>query len=335
MRPTLSATTLAAFILAEIALGSPAVAEQIKVGILKVGSSGPVYIAQDRGYFEAEGLTAELVNFEAGQAVAVAVVAGDVDLGVTGLTAGLYNLAAKGELRIVAGLHREAHGFQMLGYFASKRAYDAGIRSFKDFPGHSVAITTVGSTTHYALGLLADKYGYSLQSMRVLPLQTITNSAAAVIGGQADVGMIPSTLTKRMFDNDARLIGWVGDETPWQIGSVFVTTKTADERQDMLVRFLRALRKGAQDYHDAFTGPGEVRQPGPTAPAMLAIMAKYLGGKPEQLELEMPYVDPQMRIDMRDVAHQIAWYEAQGMVKGDVSAEKLIDRRYAVPMPEK
>jgi NitT/TauT family transport system substrate-binding protein len=138
-----------------------------------------------------------------------------------------------------------------------------------------------------------------------------------------------------MSDNDARLIGWVGDETPWQIGSVFVATKTADERQDMLMRFLRALRKGAQDYHDAFTGPGEVRQPGPTAPATLEIMAKYLGGKPEQLELEMPYVDPQMRIDMRDVAHQIAWYEAQGMVKGDISAEKLVDRRYAAPMPEK
>jgi NitT/TauT family transport system substrate-binding protein len=335
MRSSLSATTLAALILAGLAFGSPAVAEQIKVGILKVGSSGPVYIAQDRGYFAAEGLTAELVSFEAGQAVAVAVVAGDADIGVTGLTAGLYNLAAKGELRVVAGLHREAHGFQMLGYFASKRAYDSGIRSFKDFPGHSVAITTVGSTTHYALGLLADKYGYSLQSVRVLPLQTITNSAAAVIGGQADVGMIPSTLSKRMSDNDARLIGWVGDETPWQIGSVFVATKTADERQDMLMRFLRALRKGAQDYHDAFTGPGEVRQPGPTAPATLEIMAKYLGGKPEQLELEMPYVDPQMRIDMRDVAHQIAWYEAQGMVKGDISAEKLVDRRYAAPMPEK
>ena len=320
-----------ASLLAALAIAAPASAEQVRVGILKVGSSGPVYIAQDRGYFAAEGLTAELVNFEAGQAVSVAVVSGDVDIGVTGLTASLYNMAARGELRVLAGLHREAHGFHMLGYFASKRAYAAGVTSFKDFPGHSVAITTIGSTTHYALGLLADKYGYPLQDVRVLPLQTITNSAAAVIGGQADVGMIPSTLTRKMLgQGEAHLIGWVGDKTPWQIGSVFVATKTANERQGILMRFLRALRKGARDYHDAFTGPGEVRQDGPTAPAVLAIIAKYLGEAPEKIKDEMPYVDPEMRLDARDVVHQIAWYKAQGMVKGNVTAETLIDRRYAV-----
>lgn len=323
-----------ALVLAGLAIAAPAAAEQIKVGILKVGSSGPVYVAQERGYFAAEGLTTELVNFEAGQAVAVAVVSGDLDVGVTGLTAGLYNMAGQGEVRVVAGLHREAPGFHMLGYFASKQAFAAGLTSFKAFPGHSVAITTVGSTTHYALGLLAEKYGYSLADVRVLPLQTITNSAAAVIGGQADVGLIPSTLTQRMLDQgDAHLIGWVGDETPWQIGSVFVTTKTANERQDMLTRFLRALRKGAQDFHDAFTGPDEVRRDGPTAQAVLAIVAKYLGEAPEKIKVEMPYVDPKMRLDARDVVHQIAWYKAQGMVKGDVTAGKLIDKRYAALLP--
>jgi NitT/TauT family transport system substrate-binding protein len=323
-----------ASLLAGMAIAAPASAEQIRVGILKVGSSGPVYIAQERGYFASEGLTTELVNFEAGQAVSVAVLSGDLDIGVTGLTASLYNMAARGEVRVLAGLHREARGFHLLGYFVSKRAYAIGVTSFKDFPGHSVAITTIGSTTHYALGLLADKYGYPLQELRVLPLQTISNSAAAVIGGQADIGLIPGTLTQQMLNQgEAHLIGWVGDETPWQIGSVFVATKTADERKDMLMRFLRALRKGAREYHDAFTGPGEVRQDGPTAPAVLAIAAKYLGETPEKLEVELPYVDPDMRLDARDVSHQIAWYKAQGMVKGDITAEKLIDARYSVLPP--
>jgi NitT/TauT family transport system substrate-binding protein len=321
-------------LLVGLAAAVPASAEEIKVGILSVGSSGPVYVAQARGYFAAEGLTIELVNFEAGQAVAVAIVAGDVDIGVTGLTASLYNMASRGEIRVLAGLHREARGFHLLGYFASKHAYAAGLTSFKDFPGHSVAITTIGSTTHYALGLLADKFGFPLQEVRVLPMQTITNSAAAVIGGQADVGLIPGTLTQQMLDQGgAHLIGWVGDETPWQIGSVFVTAKTADERHDMLVRFLRALGHGARDFHDAFTGPGEVRKDGPTAPAVLAIVAKYLGKPPEKIKTEMPYVDPELRLDESDVAHQIDWYKAQGMVKGAVTVETLIDKRYAVLAP--
>ncbi|HXQ52163.1 MAG TPA: ABC transporter substrate-binding protein [Stellaceae bacterium] len=319
-----------------VALASlaPASAEGIKVGILKVGSSGPVYLAQDHGDFAAEGLTAELVNFESGQAVAVAVVAGELDMGVTGLTASLYNLAAHGDMRVLAGLHREARGFRMLGYVASKRAVDAGLTSLKDIPGHSMAITTVGSTTHYAVGLLAEKYGYPIESVKIMPVQTISNSVAVVVGGQADVGMIPSTLTPRMVEESgAKVLGWVGDETPWQIGSVFVATKTADDRRDMLVRFLRALKKGAQEYHAAFIGPNEERKDGPTAPEALAVIGKYVGEKPERLELELPYVDPDLRIDLKDVRHQIAWYKAQGMIKGDVTAESLVDMRYAVPLP--
>ena len=88
--------------LACLAAVGAAKAEPLKLGILKVGASGPLYIAQDRGYFAAEGLDVAFASFGAGQAVAVAVVAGDVDIGVTGLTAGLYNLASGGKIRVIA-----------------------------------------------------------------------------------------------------------------------------------------------------------------------------------------------------------------------------------------
>ena len=320
-------------VLAGLIAATVARAEPLKVGILTVGASGPLYIAQDRGYFTAEGLDVDPVNFGAGQAVAVAVVSGDIDIGVTGLTAGLYNLAGGGQIRVIAGLHREARGFRMLGYFASKRAYDAGLTSLKDIENHSVALTTIGSTTHYAVGLLAMKYNFPIESVRILPMQSIPNSAAAVVGGQADVGMIPSTLKAEMDKAGAKALGWVGDETPWQIGAVFVTAKNADTRRDTNERFLRALRKGARDYHDAFTNANEERADGPTAPAMLAIIAKHIGGSPEELDSQMPYVDPLLRIDAKDVRRQIDWYKTQGMVKGDITDERLVDKRYAVALP--
>jgi len=319
-------------VLAVAVLAGTAHAEPLKVGILKVGASGPLYVAEERGYFAAEGLDVTFESFGAGQAVAVAVVSGDVDIGVTGLTAGLYNLASGGQIRVIAGLHREAHGFRMLGYFASKRAWDVGLRSLADIKGHSVALTTIGSTTHYAVGLLAMKYGFPIESLRILPLQSIPNSAAAVEGGQADVGMIPSTLNAEMAKAGAHNLGWVGDETPWQIGAVFVTAKNAAERRDRNAWFLRALRKGARDYHDAFTNAQEEREDGPTAPAVLAIIAKYLGKPPQTLDHQMPYVDPQLRLDVKDVRRQIAWYKSHGMVKGDITAERLIDKYYAVAL---
>jgi len=319
--------------LAGLIAAAAAQAETIKVGILKVGASGPLYIAQDRGYFAAEGLTVDLANFGAGQAVAVAVVSGDIDIGVTGLTAGLYNLASGGQIRVVAGLHREAHGFRMLGYFASKRAYDAGLTSLADIKGHSVAISTIGSTTHYAVGLLAMKYGFPIASVRIMPLQSFSNSAAAVIGGQADVGMIPSTLNAEMHKAGAKNLGWVGDETPWQIGGVFVTTATANDRPEFVERFLRAYVKGAHDYYAAFSAPDGSRRDGPTAPETLAIIAKYTGESAENIKRAVGFVDPEGRFDEADILHQIAWYKSQNMLKDGVDGATVIDRRYVPPLP--
>jgi NitT/TauT family transport system substrate-binding protein len=128
-------------------------------------------------------------------------------------------------------------------------------------------------------------------------------------------------------------LGWVGNETPWQIGAIFVTTKSANERQDTIARFLRALAKGARDYHDAFTDTRETRADGPKAQSMLAVMTKYLGSTPEELSPQMPYVDPRLSLDEKDVGRQIDWYKAQGMVKGDITVERLIDKRYVSPLP--
>jgi hypothetical protein len=35
------------------------------------------------------------------------------------------------------------------------------------------------------------------------------------------------------------------------------------------------------------------------------------------------------------VLHQIAWYRGQGLVKGEVDGDQVIDKRYVVPLPTK
>ena len=69
-----------------------------RIGVLRLSSSAPVFIAQDKGYFREAGLDVELKFFDAAQPIAVATTSGDVDFGVTAFTAGLYNLAGKGTL---------------------------------------------------------------------------------------------------------------------------------------------------------------------------------------------------------------------------------------------
>ena len=310
-------------------------AETVKVGSLKAGTSaGIVAIAREKGYFAAENLTAESVYFETAQPIAVAGVSGDIDIGITGLTAAFYSLAGHGALRIVGGYTREVPTFRLTSYVVSKQAFAAGLTSFKDFPGHSVAVPVLGSPPHYSLALLAEKYGFDLKSLRILQLQTNANQVSAVSGGQADIGLIQVTAVMPAIERgDVKLLGWVGDETPWQLGAIFVATKTADERGDMVRRFLRAYAKGLRDYHDAFTGPDEHRKDMATAAENLAIIAQAVGQPAELVRLGLGY--PDLRLDVKDILHQIAWYRSQGLLKSEVDGDALIDKRYVTPLPER
>jgi NitT/TauT family transport system substrate-binding protein len=316
---------------------SPARAEHIKIGILRTTSSGPIYIAIEKGFFAPENLEVETVFFDSPQPVAVATVSGDIDIGSTGLTAGFYSLANQGALRIIAAQGREAPGFRNLGFLVSNRAYEAGLKSIHDLNGKTVAVTQIGAPGHYALGVVGEKYGVQLASVKVLAMQSIANITSALTGGQADAGVTGITVpTMAAIDRgDLKLIGWVGDELDYQDRAMFVATKTANERRDMLERFFRGYKKGAQAYHDAFIGPDERPLDGPTAPEMLAIIAKYVSQPIEAVKLGIAYVDPTMRVNESDIYRQIAWYKAQGMLKPDVDGKDILDQRYVVPLPAK
>ena len=316
--------------LACLVLATAAQAEPLKIGVLKTTASGPIFIADTKGYFTAEGFAAELVFFESAQPIAVAVASGAIDFGNAGFTGGFYGLAGDGALRIVSGGASEVRGYHNQAFLASNKAWEAGLRSLKDMPGHSFAVSQIGSPPHYAMGLAAQKYGFDLKSVRILPLQSIPATEAALTGGQADASGATGSLAGGILARgDAKLLGYMGDETPYQLSGTFASRKTADERGATVRRFLRALSKGYRDYHDAFIQDGK-RGDGPTAAEMLAIVAKATGQKPEDTARGLPYIDAEGRLDTADVIRQYEWYKAQGMIKGAAAPATIIDRRYVV-----
>jgi NitT/TauT family transport system substrate-binding protein len=207
-----------------LALAAPArSADRIKLGLLKFATNAPTFIALDKGYFADKGIDVSLVYFDAAQPIAVAAVSGAIDIGVTGAAAGFYNLAGKGALAIIAAQSREEPGYNNNAILVSNHAWDSGLRGWKDLAGHSVAVTTVGSPTHYAIAIIAEKIGIPLDSIRVVPLQTNSNQVSALAGGQVDAAVIPAQPANLMLQrNDAHLLGWAGDEVSWQLGAIFV-----------------------------------------------------------------------------------------------------------------
>lgn len=309
----------------------PVRAETIKIGLLKTSSSAVTVVAITRGYFAVEGLDAELVPFDAAEPVAVATASGDIDFGITGLTAGLYALAS--QVRIISGHLQEHPGFHANAIVASNKAYEAGLTKVKDLAGHSIGVTQIGSSLHYSVALVAEKSGIALDALRIVPLQSNANVASAVSGGQIDAGATLGNFASPAVERGAvKLLAWAGDVAPWQFGALITSAKLADSNPDRVKRFLAAMHKADRDYHDAFTAPDGTRQDQADAAAVYAIIAGYIGQTVDQLRPALAYVDGGGRMDVDDVMHQIAWYRDHGFLKNAAGAEKIVDKRFVVPM---
>ncbi|WP_375311457.1 ABC transporter substrate-binding protein [Bradyrhizobium sp. A5] len=321
-----------ASLLAIMAVGTARAEDALKarVGVLRLSSSAPVFIAQDKGYFREAGLDVELKFFDAAQPIAVAVTSGDIDFGVTAFTAGLYNLAGKGVLKVIGGMSREKAGYPLIGYFASNNAYAAGLKTPKDLAGKRIAVTQVGSSFHYSLGLLADKYGFKLAEVKVIPLQSLSNAAAALKGETVDAALLPvSTARKLMDEGGAKFLGWVGDETPWQLGAVFAAPKTLTNKV-LVTKLLGALAKADREYHDVILaamkdGVAPINEQ--TKP-LLEIIAKYTNLPVEQVVGNCAYIDPDGKLDVKNVDNQIKWLQEQGFADKGFDANAIIARDF-------
>lgn len=303
-------------------------AEKIKIAALTLVSSAPLFIAQERGYYAAEGLDAELVFFRAAQPVAVAVASGDADFGVTAFTAGFFNLAGQGALKVIGAQSREEPGFDFSAYLASNAAFAAGLTAPEQLPGKSLAVTQHGSSFHIMAGLLARKLGVPLGSIRLVPLETLANMQAALKSGQVDAAILPGHIATRLDKaGEAKLIGWVQARTPYALGGLFTSTRNVEQRRGVVEAFVRAYQRGASDYHRVMNkrdAQGR-RVFEADAEPVIAIIAKYTKATPEAIEAGAPFIDPMGRLDLGNVFEQVALLKEEKLVDPGIDPARFVD----------
>jgi NitT/TauT family transport system substrate-binding protein len=312
-------------------------AERIKIGVVRSNGGIPSIIAKEKGYFAAEGIDAQLVFFESAQPISVAVASGDCDFGSTGITAAFYNLAAQGALKIIAAGTWDKHGFQSVGMIVSNQAYAAGLHSFKDLGGHSVAITQRGSPLELFVVETAKILKIDPASIKFLALQSNGVVASAIAGNQADAAVQTAAPSFAIIERgDAKLLGWFSDVLSERQGeAIFTSSKVANERPEAVRSFLAGIRKAMVYWDTAFVDANGNRQNGPTAPEAISIIAKELNQPESVVRAGIPYYDPQARVSPKDMQASLAWYKSQNMVKPNVELAPMIDRHYAIEVPEK
>jgi NitT/TauT family transport system substrate-binding protein len=309
--------------------------EPVRLGLLHTLSPAPFYIAQERGYFRDEGIDLTFRFFESAQPIAAAAVSGDIDVGVTALTGGFFNLAEKGTLKVIGGGLHEQKGYEGSAILVSDKAFDGGLTSIDKLAGHSFAITQYGSSFHYMVGRIAEARGFDIKSVTLRPVQQIANMVAAVTSNQVDATIAIASMAKPLqASGQVHILGWAGDLVPYQITAVFTTPAMIANKPDVLKHFAAAYQRGVADYRGAFLRLDSAGHPivDEKTDATIPLITKYVfTGDPDARRKILDgvgYYDADGALDVADVVDQVHWFKAQGLVKGDSDPAEMLDTRF-------
>jgi len=299
----------------------------LDLGMLKLTSSAPLFIALEKGFFEEESIAVNEKWFDAAQPIAVATVSGDIDVGATGITASLYNMIAAGQkLFIVADKGREAPNFRSSALMVHS---ESAVTSVSELKGKKIGITQTGSTYHYMAGKLLEKYGLSLADVELVPLGKISAMMDALKGKQVDAVLLNEpNITLVENEGYGKVISSIGDEFEYQTSGIFFSEKMAQNR-DAAVRFMKAYVKAVNYYYDAVLVKenGQLVK-GENYDEVIDIIAKYTDQPRENVELGLPYMDRDGKLLAEDIQTQIDWYVANGMIEGSVDASTIVNTEF-------
>lgn len=302
--------------------------DKVVIGALRFTSSSPIFIAYERGYFADAGIDVEFKFFQGAQPVAVAIASGDVDFGVTALTAGFFNLAAQGTLKVIGGHMHEAPGYDGSAVLASNKAYEDGFTSIAAIKGRSLGITQVGSSFHYMAGRIAEKHGFTIDDITLRPLQKVGAIIGALKSGQVDAMIIVPHIAKALEKGGAaKIVGWVRDDVPYQTTTLFTSTSNVTDNPELVKRFVGAYQKGIADYRVVMLD--QAKDPAATE-AMVTLIHKYVyADRPYEkaappIKAGAVHVNDGARLNVGDVKEQLEWFQGKGLVDKSVDWKAIV-----------
>ena len=255
----------------------------------------------------------------------MALAAGDLDVGATGLTAGLYNAMANGlKIRIVADKGRVWPGYRLVGLMVSNEAWNKGLRTLPDLKGRRVGITQIGSTFHYMLGNILAKNGMALGDVKPTPLGGVKNMLDTVASNRIDSSFMVQPFCATMENKGiGHLMLWASQEMSYQIAAIFFSEKLAANRPTAL-KFLRAYIRACRIYYDnCLRMEGDRSIKGPAFDQVIGYIAKYTDRKPELIAEGLNYNDRNGELFEEDIQRQIDWYFAHKMIEKRLDAARI------------
>ena len=227
-----------------IAVAAPdnvAAADRVRVGVPSRSALWwPLYVAQERNLYQAEGLTVETILVQAGAARAVQILtAGDLDFVAAGTISALTAYAKGSKIVMVSGLI-EKSPFQMIGL--------PEIQSVKDLKGKAIASGALGGPPHYVASVILRSSGLNpKRDVQQYNIAGGNNRILALVQKQVQAAILPPPFSFRALEMGLKIIANPRDILPDDQNDGITTTKEHIDRNPEGVRkFVRAIAAGVK-----------------------------------------------------------------------------------------
>lgn len=162
----------------------------------------PLTVAEQLGYFKAEGLDVNIVDFAGGAKALQAVVGGSADV-VSGAFEHTINMQAKGQAMRAFALQGRAP--QIVLAVSNKTL--SNFKSIADLKGKKIGVTAPGSSTNIVVNYLLAKGGLKPSDVSIIGVGASSGAVAALRAGQIDaIANLDPVITMLERTGDIRIV---------------------------------------------------------------------------------------------------------------------------------
>jgi NitT/TauT family transport system substrate-binding protein len=218
----------------------PVAAQQLtpfKVGISDaVNTVLPVWMAEEGGFYAANGLKVEVINMGGGSRGAKELQAGNIDLMRVGMSSVVQANRAGGDLRLIGS---------MSNVIRFVVAVAPGVKTAADLKGGVIGISSFGSESDSTITLALQRFGMTRADVTIREYGGGSKRLAAVRAGEIKATAINEPTTSQAREQGVNiLIDLAAEKIPWLFSGVVVRRGDLTERRELATRFLRAVIEG-------------------------------------------------------------------------------------------
>ena len=315
---------------AALIAGSASAQTKIVMGNVSSLSSGPIYIAIEKGWFTQAGIDLEIQQFQSSTDMAALLATNRLQIGAGAISVNFFNSLEQGFAVKLIGSRNTSPSFHNL---LLRPDLADTVKKPADLKGRSIASNGRGSVTTYEVGKIVESGGLTLKDIE-LKIMGFGQMPVALTNKAVDAAlMIPPLMEATVQKGMAVKWIWADDvikAQPVVIAAKQVNTDWAAKNEAALYAFMEVIMRGVRAYCDAY-------HHGPNRAEVVGYLAKHSGvNDPALIEnMEWGSRDPDARVFESSVLDIQDYYFQEKLIAKKFTIAEMVDDRFRAAAAKK